>query len=128
MTEIDATLLQNGDQQESLYYHQDLRNRNNRFYQNAIGIGLKTENDSVLSRIISLSEEVIQLLTLGEEYKPDYTTEFPAKLIKTEMTWNELVLNPVILDEIKNINTWLLHKDEIDESKVLTKWSSNPTS
>lgn len=111
-----------GNEVGSKFKAQSLFNDNHVFNKNGvITLSLKTENDSVLSRIISLSEEVIQLLTLGEEYKPDYTTEFPAKLIKTEMTWNELVLNPVILDEIKNINTWLLHKDEIDESKVLSK-------
>ena len=111
-----------GNEVGSKFKAQSLFKDNHVFNRNGvISLSLKTENDSVLSRILSLSEEVIQLLTLGEEYKPDYTTEFPAKLIKTEMTWEDLVLNPVIFDEIKNINTWLLHKDEIDESKVLSK-------
>ena len=111
-----------GNEVGSKFKTQSLFKDNHVFNRNGvISLSLKTENDSVLSRILSLSEEVIQLLTLGEEYKPDYTTEFPAKLIKTEMTWEDLVLNPVIFDEIKNINTWLLHKDEIDESKVLSK-------
>jgi SpoVK/Ycf46/Vps4 family AAA+-type ATPase len=30
-------------------------------------------------------------------------------------------LNPVVMDEIQNINTWLLHKDEITENKILSK-------
>lgn len=106
----------------SKFRAQSLFNENHVFNRNGvISLSLKTENDTVLSRIISLSEEIIQLLTLGLEYKPDYSSEFPAKLIKTEMNWEDLVLNPVIFDEIQNINTWLLHKDEIDKSKVLSK-------
>ena len=111
-----------GNEVGSKFQAQRLFNENHVFNRNGvISLSLKTENDSVLSRILSLSEEIIQLLTLGVEYKPDYSTEFPAKLIETEMNWEDLVLNPVILDEIQNINTWLLHKDEINQSKVLSK-------
>ena len=86
-----------------------------------INYSLKDENDSKLSRTISLSDELTQLITLGENFKPDYSNDFPAKLIQTEMKWEELVVSPVIHDEIENINVWLSHKDEITNNKILSK-------
>ena len=95
-----------GNEVGSKFHAQRLFNENHVFNRNGvISLSLKTENDSVLSRILSLSEEIIQLLTLGVEFKPDYSTEFPAKLIKTEMNWYVLVLSPVILDALQNITT-----------------------
>lgn len=86
-----------------------------------INFSTKSDSDSIISRTVSLSDEAIQLLTLGKKFKPDFSTDFPAKLITTEMDWKELVLNPVIKDEIENINTWLNFKEEINQSKLLRK-------
>ena len=34
------------------------------------------------------------------------------------MEWEELVLSPVIHDEIENINAWMAHKNEITDNIV----------
>ena len=44
MPKIDATLF-SADDDRSLYDHQDVHSRHNRFYQDAIGIGLKSYGD-----------------------------------------------------------------------------------
>ena len=68
-----------------------------------------------------MSEEIIQLLTLGIDFKPDFSNDFPAKRITTDMNWDELVANPMIMDEVENVCTWLKHKSEIIENKILSK-------
>lgn len=86
-----------------------------------IHFGVKNETDSALSRVIFLTDEVIQKVTLGIKYKPDFSTDFPAKRITTEMEWDELIVNPLISNEIENICTWLKYKDEITNNKLLSK-------
>ena len=116
------TFLFYGNEVEAKFQAQNLYNEHHVFNRNGIiNLSAKSENDSILSRTLSLTEEVVQQLTLGVEFKPDFSNDFPAKLIHTEMNWEDLVLNPVVMDEIQNINTWLLHKDEITENKILSK-------
>ena len=88
---------------------------------NIIQFSNKNENDSLMSRTVTLSHEILQLITVGTKFKPDYSTNFPAKLLKTELDWKDLVLNPIIMDEVQNINTWLKYKGEINTNKELRK-------
>ncbi len=74
-----------------------------------------------LTKSIHLSEEIISLITTGKKYKPDYSTDFPAKILDTNLDWSDLVLNPVVVDEVENINTWLNFKDEIQNNSSLLK-------
>lgn len=68
-----------------------------------------------LSATVMVTAEYLNRLTTGINRKPDYGIEFPAKLITTKLTWNDLVLSPEIMDEVENINTWLKHSDVILE-------------
>ena len=111
-----------GDEIEARFNVQSIFNEDHIFNKNGfINYSNKIENDSSLSRVITLSDELIQLLTLGVVFKPDFSNDFPAKLIKTGMEWEELVLSPVIHDEIENINAWMAHKDEITDNIQLNK-------
>jgi SpoVK/Ycf46/Vps4 family AAA+-type ATPase len=49
--------------------------------------------------------------------KPDFSADFPAQLLETEMSWDDLVLNPHTEDELREIEIWLKHKD-----KLLQEW------
>jgi hypothetical protein len=86
-----------------------------------VHFGIKNETDSVLSRVIHLNDEIIHKLTLGIDYKPDYSSDFPAQRITTEMEWEELIVNPLIGDELENVCTWLKYKDEIISNHLLRK-------
>ncbi|MDR8390607.1 ATP-binding protein [Aliifodinibius sp. S!AR15-10] len=62
-----------------------------------------------LSGALQISKEVLDLLTIGEYRKPQFSTEFPAKLLTTNMEWTDLVLGDNILDQLKEIETWILN-------------------
>lgn len=66
-----------------------------------------------LSATLMVTPEYLNRFTIGINHKPDYGIEFPAKLITTKLTWDDLVLSPEVMDEIENINTWLRHSDAI---------------
>ncbi|MBC3875287.1 ATP-binding protein [Undibacterium flavidum] len=83
--------------------------QDNHFFAHA-GI-LKLDHQSAgepfFSAALSLSNEYLQRLSDGEIHKPDFNTHFPAKLMKTQLAWENLVLNPEVMDEVQNIVTWL---------------------
>lgn len=80
------------------------------------------DNDHLkFSQVINLDDQVIRLITLGEKYKPNFSSSFPAKLLTTKMSWDELVLSPIIMEEVENINTWIKFKDQIFINKALEK-------
>lgn len=81
--------------------------------QQMIKIEHGTSGEPFLSAMLILTPEYLNRLTTGRWDKPDYGIHFPAKLITTSLTWDDLVLNPEVMDEIENINTWLKHSQTI---------------
>ncbi len=85
---------------------------------------LKLENiqsgEPLLSGILRISSEYLSLLTTGENYKPDYSINFPAKRISTNLDWGDLVLDHNTLDEVMEIQDWITHG-----STLLTDWGLN---
>tara|TARA_B100001109_G_C18860391_1_gene473670 strand:- start:1880 stop:3241 length:1362 start_codon:yes stop_codon:yes gene_type:complete len=79
----------------------------------AIYFSNEVDNNYKMSKIIYLEDEIIKLITLGQDYKPDFSSNFPAKLLSTDLNWSDLVLNDFIRDEIENISTWIKYKYEI---------------
>ena len=59
--------------------------------------------------VLAVSEEVASLLTTGETYRPSYSTRFPASLLSTRLTWDDLVLPTHLRHEIDDIRQWILH-------------------
>jgi AAA+ superfamily predicted ATPase len=59
------------------------------------------------------SEEYLSLFTVGEPRRPDFGARFPARYIETELTWDDLVLHPGTLQQIREIETWLRHGDTL---------------
>ncbi|HEY6897931.1 MAG TPA: ATP-binding protein [Rhodocyclaceae bacterium] len=78
-------------------------------------------NEPVFSGLLRISTEYLNRLTTGHYQKPDYTVNFPAKLITTQLGWDDLVLGREVLDEIETINIWLRHGDAIMDGWGLGK-------
>lgn len=64
-----------------------------------------------ISGALLLDEEIIERLTTGKILKPTMSSEFPASLISTNLSWDDLILSEKTLDEIKEIETWLQYND-----------------
>ena len=78
------------------------------FFQHQI---LKLEKvadfEPTLSGVLSVAKEFVGYLTTGISSKPQFSREFPAKLIETEMTWDDLVLPQQTLDRVIEIKDWI---------------------
>lgn len=71
------------------------------------------KEEPMLSGALSLSQEVLDLFTIGEARKPNFSPEFPAKLLTTNMDWADLFLNRNVIMQLKEIETWILHHETL---------------
>ena len=86
-----------------------------------IKVDHQSTGEPFFSGVLRLSADYLNLLTSGAQYKPDYSIDFPAKLITTNLTWDDLVLAPNVVEEIDNINTWIRHSQTILDDWGLKK-------
>ncbi|MHA7102247.1 ATP-binding protein [Roseivirga pacifica] len=66
-------------------------------------------DEPLLSSVLKISDEYLSLLTMGEAYRPEYSTQFPAKRIETKLNWEDLVLTDHVREELEDIITWIRH-------------------
>ncbi len=67
----------------------------------------QSKSEPFLSGALILAPDVLSRCTSGISHKPDYSISFPAKLITTQLSWDDLVLAPSVLEEIAIIKTWM---------------------
>ena len=75
------------------------------------------KNEPMLSGSLGISQEVLDLFTIGEVRKPNFSNGFPAKLMTTKMEWDGLVLNNQVMLQLNEIETWVTH-----HHKLMKEW------
>lgn len=71
------------------------------------------DDEPLMSGRLILDEEYVELFTTGKISKPKLSSNFPAELITTELSWDDLVLQEKTMEEIKEIETWLKYNDTL---------------
>ena len=79
------------------------------------------KGEPFLNGSLALSEEALDLFTTGAIRKPNYSAEFPAKLLTTKMDWEDLVLNPYTYTHLAEIETWLNYHQTLMEDWGMNK-------
>ncbi len=97
--------------------------RGDHFFARAgiLRIERESEGEPFLSGALVVSADVLSRCTAGTSHKPDYSINFPAKLITTRLGWDDLVLAPPVLAEIETIKTWMRHSTTIMDDWGLGK-------
>jgi AAA+ superfamily predicted ATPase len=62
---------------------------------------------------LRLSDECLGRLTTGQVRRPDLSPDFPARHIETALDWNDLVLHPTTLSQVREIEVWLRHNEKL---------------
>ena len=66
-------------------------------------------NEPFYSSPIHLSEEYVDFFTTGHVRKPQFSMEFPAKLLTTGMEWSDLVVDEFTARQLDELRIWLRH-------------------
>lgn len=100
-----------GDDLEKRLEVQQLFSTDHWFYKkNILHLEAVPVGEPVMSGRIILDPEVVEMLTLGKVSKPRFSTDFPAEYIETGMEWDDLVLAPSTLRQIREIESWVRHQ------------------
>ena len=100
-----------GDDLEKRLEVQNLFSTGHWFHQkNILHLESVPHGEPLMSGRIILDPEMVELLTLGKVSKPRFSTDFPAEYITTEMEWDDLVLAPATLRQIREIESWVRHQ------------------
>jgi len=84
---------------------------------NILKIEAVPDGESALSGALTVSSDILDMITTGEAHKPDLSVKFPARLITTGMEWGNIVLDQKTHKQIEEIRTWLEHG-----KKLLYDW------
>jgi AAA+ superfamily predicted ATPase len=73
------------------------------------------EGEPLISGKLILNQSMVTYFITGQEYVPLYSSQFPARHLKTELKWTDIVLNPQTVQQIDDLRSWL------DNNKKLMK-------
>ncbi|MEO1434286.1 MAG: ATP-binding protein [Bacteroidota bacterium] len=59
---------------------------------------------------IKVTDEILAYLIEGREYRPQYSSNFPARRIETALEWNDLIIDQVASNELESLKTWMSHR------------------
>jgi hypothetical protein len=71
------------------------------------------QGEPAMSGKIIVSQEYTELLTRGEAAPPHFGMNFPAKLIRTELEWDHLVVNDELRAQINDLLDWKQFHDQL---------------
>ncbi|MCB0840790.1 MAG: ATP-binding protein [Bacteroidetes bacterium] len=70
-----------------------------------------------MSGNLILSQEYVDICTVGKFSRPRFSMTFPAEMIETQMEWDDLILNDQTLEQIHELETWIEYGDVL-----MDKW------
>jgi AAA+ superfamily predicted ATPase len=71
---------------------------------------VKTGEPRMSGRLV-MDPEYVEVLTTGKISLPTLSINFPAEHLQSELTWEDLVLPDQVWHQVKELQTWLKHKD-----------------
>lgn len=71
------------------------------------------EGEPVMSGRLILDPEVVERLTTGSVTLPQFSASFPAEHIETELGWDDVVLPPETLRQLREVENWVRFHDAI---------------
>jgi AAA+ superfamily predicted ATPase len=79
------------------------------------------EGEPMLGGRLVLAPECVERLLLDRDAAPRFGSDFPARRISTEMTWEDLVLHGQTRQQVDDIGVWLQHRDALERDENLRR-------
>lgn len=111
-----------GDDLQQRFSFQYLFHRDHVFNKHGIlKLEPAAEGEPFLSGALRISQDYLDYFTTGEIRKPDFSTQFPAKHITTQLEWRDLVLETNTLTQIEELLAWIEHGQTLMEDWGLSR-------
>ncbi|HYF32573.1 MAG TPA: ATP-binding protein [Chitinophagaceae bacterium] len=69
--------------------------------------------EPLMSGRIIVSQDYIETFTFGKPVPPHFSMTFPAKLITTQLGWNDLVINDELREQVTELLDWVKYNDQL---------------
>ncbi|PTB92782.1 hypothetical protein C9994_13635, partial [Marivirga lumbricoides] len=79
------------------------------------------DGEPPLSGRIVPTEECLQYIISGKEFKPTYNSNFPAQLLSTPLDWEDLVLPYDTHEALNELDAWLGHHHDLTNMPQISK-------
>jgi hypothetical protein len=76
---------------------------------NVLHLSPASSFEPMLSGALTMSREYLHRFTTGVARKPSFNSDFPARLIETQLGWDHLVLPAATLEQLEEIKHWIRH-------------------
>lgn len=111
-----ALFLLAGTDLEQRLLHLDLFDPEHALWtQGALQLERAAPGEPFWSGGLAFSPAYLRHLLSGQELQPEQGTAFPARRISTNLTWDDLVIDPSIREELDEILAWATHRRELLE-------------
>jgi hypothetical protein len=115
-------LLAGDDKQARISFQTYMLHESRLFRQHVLRLEVTDPAEPALSGALSISADYVAYLTTGEFSKPNFSPDFPASIIRTNMQWEDLVIEYQVMTEIMEIKTWIEHGTDILANPQLRKY------
>jgi hypothetical protein len=83
------------------------------FYrQDLLRLDIQQTDTSLLKAELRLGDDCLSYIT-GQQRQHHLSVDFPARLVETQLEWDDLVLHPGTLTQVREIEIWLRHRDTL---------------
>jgi hypothetical protein len=62
---------------------------------------------------LTISREILDLVTSGKLGRPIFGSDFPARRVVTAMDWNDLVLDAQTLEQVQELKVWIQYGEQL---------------
>jgi len=90
--------------------------------QNVLRLEGQGEGEPLLSGKLCVSDEFLAKLLNDGTYRPDYSADFPAKRMETQLEWSDLVVPYHLREDLESISQWVEHEHTIRSRWNLSKY------
>lgn len=107
-----ALFLVAGNNLERRFQVMNMFSEDHRFAtKKALWLDDATEGEPRMCGKLVVSQEYIELFTLGKVSRPRFGMNFPAQRLETKMEWTDLVLNDQTTQQVKELEAWVKYGD-----------------
>jgi len=99
-----------GNELEARFACQHLFDRDHVFARHGLlHLDPPPQGEPRLAGRLRIGGDAVDLLTRGTVRPPDFGHDFPARLLRSHMSWNDLVLEPSTFEQLHELEAWLRH-------------------